>query len=134
MLDTALAQKYFRAGNVMLLTIFTRNQSLTKGVLGYYMNITSNNTHIYYYVCLQTIIKIIESGGDPEYRDNLGNTPLHTLIKAKFSNDIVKLDCIVTLLAYGGCDPDIRTTDGKTALHLAVEVCALLLVSLYLSP
>ena len=82
---------------------------------------------------LQTIIKIIEGGGDPEFRDNLGNTPLHTMIEAKFSNDIDKLNCIVTLLAYGGCDPDSRTTGGKSALHLAVEVCALVSL-LYLLP
>ena len=53
----------------------------------------------------------------------MNNTPLHTLVKAKFSDDNVKLDCIVALLAYGGCDPDSNTADGKTALHLAVEVC-----------
>ena len=73
---------------------------------------------------LQTIINIIEGGGDPECRDSLNNTPLHTLIKAKFSDASVKLDCIVALLAYGECDPNSKTTDGKIALHLAVEVSA----------
>ena len=59
----------------------------------------------------------------------MNNTPLHTLVKEKFSDNIVKLDCIVALLAYGGCDPDSKTADGKTALHLAVEVCACTYVS-----
>ena len=29
----------------------------------------------------------------------------------------------MALLAYGECDPNSKTADGKTALHLAVEVC-----------
>ena len=28
----------------------------------------------------------------------------------------------MALLAYGECDPNSKTADGKTALHLAVEV------------
>ena len=30
---------------------------------------------------------------------------------------------MLALLAYGDCDPDCKNADGKTALHLAVEVC-----------
>lgn len=55
---------------------------------------------------------------------------MHTLIKTKFSDINVKLDCILALLAYGGCDPDSKTADGKTALHLAVEVCIIILIGL----
>ena len=61
----------------------------------------------------------------------MNNTPLHTLIKTNFKDSSVKLECIVALLAYGGCDPDSRTADGKTALHLAVEVCQVY-VSVYI--
>ena len=32
------------------------------------------------------------------------------------------------LLAYGECDPNNKTADGKTALHLAVEVHMYVLV------
>ena len=51
-----------------------------------------------------------------------GNTPLHTLVEKQFS-DKDKFNCVVALLAHGVCNPNKKTIDGKTALHLAVEVC-----------
>ena len=44
------------------------------------------------------------------------------MINVMFKDDSVKLDCIVALLAHGGCDLNSKTKDSKTALHLAVEV------------
>jgi len=72
---------------------------------------------------VQTVVKIIEEGGNPECRNKINDTPLHTLVKAQFKDVYVKQSCVLALLAYGDCDPDCKNADGKTALHLAVEVC-----------
>ena len=49
------------------------------------------------------------------------DTRLHDLIKRKFSV-VEKQRQIVQLLADKTCDPNGRTTQGMTPLHLAVEV------------
>ena len=71
---------------------------------------------------VQTVVKIIEDGGNPECRNEINDTPLHSLVKAKFKDEREKQSCVLALLAYGDCDPDCKNADGKTALHLAVEV------------
>jgi len=84
---------------------------------------------------MQTIIALIEGGADPHTRNQLGDTPLHTIIKTvhpikgdTWNEDKMKKaamrkqSCLVSLLTYGNCDPNCRTRDGMTPLHLAVEV------------
>jgi len=79
----------------------------------------------------------MEGGADPRTKNQHGDIPLHTIIKTNpiksnsWSDEkikkaaLIKQSCLVALLTYGNCDPNYKTKNGMTPLHLAVEVIAL---------
>jgi len=96
----------------------------------------------------QKIKRLLDSGHDPNKRDNSGYTALHYAARGGYANILMillsrgadpnlqtpsgktvalhraaymgHLECVKTLLSYG-CRPDLADSDGKSALHKCVE-------------
>lgn len=72
------------------------------------------------------LLKVLESGGDPNIRDRIGRTPLvNAVIDAR-------LDLVDTLLRFGA-DVNIPDSRGYTPLHYAAQSHLLPIVSALIS-
>jgi len=63
---------------------------------------------------LETVQTLLTAGGDPNVRNDLGQTPLHWAVGGRHTD-------VASALLKAGADPGARDNDGQTPLHVAVR-------------
>ena len=63
---------------------------------------------------LETVQTLLTAGGDPNVRNDLGQTPLHWAVGGSHMD-------VANALLTAGADPGARDNDGQTPLHVAVR-------------
>ena len=73
---------------------------------------------------------LLASGGNPNVRDNQGNTPLHTLADGKMYTPIARIGgrTMAQRLIAHGADTTLKNNAGRTPYHLAKQNKRLLLL------